>query len=105
MLHANIRSQQKNLAHLNHELLQTLSYPPDILFLSETAIKMSPLTNVYLAGHQPVIFANYQTNAGGVGVYVADKITVTLLDKNEINSNCEDVWLKISNIYLKYLFG
>ena len=58
---------------------------------------MLPLTNVNLAGYQTVILANSLANAGGVGVYVADKFTVTLLDKNELNSNCEDVWLKVSN--------
>ena len=41
--------------------------------------------------YQPVILANSQTNAGGVGVYVSDKLTVTLLSKNELNSNCEDI--------------
>ena len=43
------------------------------------------------------MLANSQPNAGGVGVYVTDKLTVTLLGKNELNSNCEDIWLRISN--------
>ena len=97
MLHVNIRSLQKNLNNLNHELLQTLSNSPDILLLSETKIKLSPLTNVNLTGYQPVMLANSQTNAGGVGVYVTDKLTVTLLGKNELNSTCQDIWLRISN--------
>ena len=63
MLHVNIRSLQKNLNNLNHELLQTLPYPLDILLLSETKIKLSPLMNVNLIGYQPVILANSQTNA------------------------------------------
>ena len=49
-------------------MLQTLPYPPDILLLSETKIKLSPLTNDNLTGYQSVILANSQTNAGGVGV-------------------------------------
>ena len=97
MLHINIRSLQKNLINLNHELLQTLPYLSDILLLSETKIKFSPLTNVNLTGYQPVILANSQTNAGGVGVYVTNKLTVTPLGKNILNSNCEDIWLRISN--------
>ena len=68
VLYVNIRSLQRNLNNLNHEL-----------------------------GYQPVILANSQTNAGGVGVYVTDKLTVTPLGKNELNSNCKDSWLKISN--------
>ena len=62
MLHINIRSLQKILNNLNHELLQTLPYSPDILLLSETKIKLSPLTNVNLTGYQPVMLANSQTN-------------------------------------------
>ena len=78
MLHVNIRFLQKNLNNLNHELLQTLPYPLDILLLSETKIKLSPLTNVNLTGYQPVMVANSQTNAGGIGVYVTDKLTIGL---------------------------
>ena len=78
MLLVNIRSLQKNLNNLNHELLPTLPYRLDILLLSKTKIKLSPLTNVNLTGYQPVILANSQTNAGDVGVYVSDKLTVPL---------------------------
>ena len=69
-----------------------------IFYLSETKIKLSPLANVNLTGYQPVMLANSQTNAGGIGVYVTDKLTMTSLGKNELNSNCEDIyWLRISN--------
>ena len=88
---------KKNLNNLNHELLQTLPYPPDILLLSETKIKLSPLMTVNLIGYQLVILANSQTNADGVEVCVTDKLTVTPLGKNKLNSNCEDIWLRISN--------
>ena len=69
---------KKILNNLNHELLPTLPYRPDILLLSKTKTKLSPLTNVNLTGYQPVILANSQTNAGDVGVYVTDKLTVPL---------------------------
>ena len=95
MLHVNITSLQKNLDNLNHELFQTLSYPPDILFLSEARLKMSSSLNVNLTEYQAVIITNYQNNAGGVEVYVADKFTMTLLEKNKLNSNCNDIRLKI----------
>ena len=65
--------------------------------MSETKIKMSSLTNANLAGYQAVILANSLSNVGGLEVYVADKFTVSVLEKNELNSNCEDIWLKISN--------
>ena len=50
MLHVNIRSLLKYLNNLNHELLQTLPYPSDIVLQCETKIKLSPLTNVNLTG-------------------------------------------------------
>ena len=58
---------------------------------------MSSLTNGNLTVYQPVILANCQTNAGSEGMYVADKFTVILVVKNELNSNRKDIWLKISN--------
>ena len=73
MLHVNIRSLQKNLNNQNYELLQTLPYPPNISLLSETKIKLLPLTNVNLTGYQPVMSANSQTNAGDLRVYGTDK--------------------------------
>ena len=91
MLHVNIRSLKKNLNNLNHALLQTIPYLSDILLLSETKIKLSTLTNVNLTGYQTLILANFQTNAGGVEVYITDKLTMIPLGKNELNSNCENI--------------
>ena len=44
-------SSKKILNNLIHELLQILSYLPDIIFLSETKIKMSLLTIANLTGY------------------------------------------------------
>ena len=46
LLHVNIRSIYKNLNCLNHELLQSFPYLPDVICLSETKIKHSILTNL-----------------------------------------------------------
>ena len=63
----------------------------------KNVLQLSLLTNVNLTRYQPVMLANSQINAGGVGVYVTDKLTVIPLGKNELNSNCENIWLRISN--------
>jgi len=74
-----------------------LPYLPDIICLSETKIKTSVLTNLSLPEYQLLMHVNSQTNAGGVGVFVSDILKVSLIDKNVLNFDCEDVWLQISN--------
>ena len=73
-------------------------YLPEVIRLSETKIKYSILTNLTLPGFERIEHADLSTNAGGVGVYVADKFSVNVLNKNELNSECEDIWLQISDI-------
>ena len=90
-LHVNIRSIYKNLDPLNHESLQSFPYLPNVVCLSKTKIKNSILANITLPGCDPIEHANSLTNAGGVGVYVANKFSVKVLNKNELNSECEDI--------------
>ena len=96
-MHVNIRSIYKNLDCLNHELLQSFPYLPDLICLSETKIKYSILTNLTLPGFEPIEHADSLTNAGGVGVYAANKFSVNVLNKNKLNSESEDIRLKISD--------
>ena len=79
MLHVNIRSLNKNFDDLNHNLLHSFSYSPDIICLSETKLKGLPLTNIHLSGYQPILHANSSTNAGGIGIYITEKFTFCLL--------------------------
>ena len=39
--------------------------------------------------------ANSSSNSGGVGVFVADNYAVNIIGKNDLNSNCEDIWMHI----------
>ena len=103
-MHVNIRSIYKNLDCLNHELLQSFPYLPDVKCLSETKIKHSILTNLTLPGLEPIEHADSLTNAGGVGVYVANKFSVNVLNKIKLNSECEDIWLQISDINTQETF-
>ena len=73
-LHVNIRFIYKNLDCLNHELLQSFPYLPDVICLTETKIKHSVLTYLTsLSGFEPIEPANSLINAVGAGVYVANK--------------------------------
>ena len=103
-MHVNIRSIYKNLDCLNHELLQYFPFLADVICLSETKIKHSILNNLTLPGFEPIEQADSLTNAGGVGVYVANKFSVNILNKNELNSKCEDIWLQISDINTQETF-
>ena len=94
----------KNLDKLNHELPQSFQFLPDVICLSETKIKNNPLINVTLNGYQPIIHADSPSNAGGVGVFVAEKYSVNTLEKNELKCTCEDVWLKLEEKATKVTF-
>ena len=53
---------------------------------------------------EPIEHADSLTNAGGVGVYVANKFSVKILIKNELNSECKDIWLQISDKNSEVIF-
>ena len=97
MLHVNIRSLNKNFDDLNHDLLHSFSYSPNIICLSETKLKGLPLTNIHISGYQPIIHANSSTTAGGVGIYITDKFTFCLLESNTLHTSCEDLWVHITD--------
>ena len=96
IMHINIRSVNKNFELMNHELLNSLVMLPDLICLSETKLKNHPLTNVSLPGYAPLITADSDTNAGGVGAYVSKNFSATVLGKNLLQSNCENLWLQIA---------
>ena len=96
LLHVNIRSIYKNLDCLNYELLQSFPYLPDVICLSESKIKHCILSNLTLLRFKPIEHADSFTS--GVDVYVANKFAVNVWNKNELNSDCEDIWLQISDI-------
>ena len=60
--------------------------------------------NITLPGFEPIERADSLTNSGGVGVYVANKFSAKILNKNELNSKCEDIWLQISDKNLQEIF-
>ena len=63
----------------------------DVICLSETKIKNSILSNLDLQGYEHILHADSNTNAGGVGVFVAQNLDATVLGKNDFKLNCEDI--------------
>ena len=70
LLHLNMRSLQKNFDNLCN-FLSKLPTIPHVIGISETKIKDKPLLNVSIPGYT-FLHNNSLSNAGGVGVYVAD---------------------------------
>ena len=48
-----------------------------------------------LQGYKPFLHADSNTNAGGVGVFVAQNLEATVLGEIDFKLNCEDIWLRI----------
>ena len=76
-------------------MLPFFPFLPDVICLSETKIKNSILSNLDLQGYEPILHSDSNTNAGGVGVFVAQNLEASVLGKNDFNHNCEDIWLHI----------
>ena len=62
---------QLNLETLSDDMLSFFPFNPDVVCLSKTKIKNSILANLNLPEHEPILHADSNTNAGGVGVFVA----------------------------------
>ena len=67
VMHINTRSLQHNFENLNDLLLQ-MKFQLDILYVSKTKIKISPLINISLSGYE-FFHVDSLTNAGGVAIY------------------------------------
>ena len=73
IIHLNIRSLQKNVETLNNYFSQ-LDKQPDIIVLSETKLDEGRVfANIKLDGYK-FNYVNGLTNAGGVGLYVKERI-------------------------------
>ena len=68
---------------------------PNLIYLSETKHKNQLLNNVSLPRYAPLIIADSDINAGGVGAYVSENSSATVLDKYLLQSNYEDLCLQI----------
>ena len=87
LLHVNIRSLQKNFDSLS-EFIESLTYKPDIICITEARHKHPPLTNLNLPNYH---FTNVSpsTNAGGVAAYISDNLQFNLSAEKYVLAGAE----------------
>ena len=103
-MHINTKSLQHNFENLNDLLLQ-IKLQPNILCVSETKIKISPL--VSLPGYE-FFHVDSPTNAGGVAIYIPNQLQYDLTYNFNLDLlSCEGIWINVfkKNISKKYLIG
>ena len=100
-----MRSLQKNFDNLCN-FLSKLPSKPHVISISETKIKDKPLLNVSIPGYT-FLHNNSLSNAGGVGIYVADIFQVEELTFKATIHGCENIWIKITcpNSEINYVVG
>jgi len=78
---------------------------PHIIFISETKIRSQSITNINLSNFD-FVYANSPTNFGGVGIYINKKLDFNVINKNNLGSNFENVFIivKVSS-KLQLLIG
>ena len=93
IFHNNIRSAHKNLVNLE-EFFRNCEAFPDIIGVTETKLNSnSPQPEI--EGYK---FENVDSmsSAGGVGVFIANKIDYTLREDLRLHLvDCEDIWIEI----------
>ena len=72
--------------------------------MSETKIKNLPTVNLSLTGYHSIEYADSQTAAGGVEIYIFDNYSSKTIGKNNLNSNCKNIWIQISDFNFNQIF-
>ena len=94
VMHINTRYLQHNFENPNDLLLQ-MKFQPDILCVSETKIKISPLINITLPGYE-FFHVDSPTNVGGVAIYIYNQLQYDLIYDFNLNLlSCEDIWINV----------
>jgi len=99
ILHLNICFLHKHIDNLCL-FLDSLPNPPDLLCLTETQIKGKPLTNLSIPEYR-FVHVDSKTMAGGVAIYISNKIKYEICSKQYWLHNCEILWLNIHEEYNK----
>ena len=103
LMHLNIRSLPKNYDALCN-LLQSLKFFPDLFCLTETRIKDRPLFNISLPGYS-FVHVNSKTAAGGVAVYISNRLNYKFYEKQFRLHKAESIWLNISGCHQNCIVG
>ena len=72
IFHCNTRSLQKNHDTLR-DILESFQEMPSIIAISETKLKEDNIYNISVPVYN-FVGTHSQTNAGGAGIYISDKI-------------------------------
>ena len=97
IIRINIRSLQKNFDFLQ-EFLCLLPNMPKIICLSESRINQKPLINLELPNNK-LIHIDSPTPAGGVAVYVSNKLRIEIVSNLSLNiDGCENMWIKLCHL-------
>ena len=102
ILHVNIRSLQKYFDCLC-EFVESLTYTPDIICLTEARIKYQPLTNLNLPNYH-FTYVSPSTNAGGVAAYISDNLQFNLSAEQYVLAGAEFLWITINCTKLSSTF-
>ena len=94
----NTRSLPKNI-NLIEELLYSINNKPDVIAISETKLNENNENSIFLRGYN-FVHVNSPTNAGGVGLFISQKLTYQC--KKELSIKCDNteslfIELKINN--------
>ena len=97
LIHFNVRSLQKNFDKLTNYILQ-IKKLPDIIAITETKLgKNQIVINIDIEGYN-FIHSDSSSRAGGVGLYmyIKDSLTFTLKEGFDLNINSvENIWIQI----------
>jgi len=105
IIHVNIRSLQKNFDAL-YEFLCAQPSSPDIICITETRLKTTPLLNIDISGYS-FVHNDSTTNAGGVAMYISNALPYSLLSNVHMDiDECENIWIKLlgSNLTIATIY-
>ena len=86
-----------------YKFLTTLNFSPDIVCLTETRIKSQPLINVEIANYN-FVHVDSESAAGGVVIYVSDRIQCELWSNQYHLTGTECLWLNTYESNSKKIF-
>ena len=99
IMHFNARSLSKNIEEIQ-SLIAIIKDSPDIICISETKLhddKIDWQSNLVKLPGYALVYNNSTTQAGGVGIYVSEKLKFCV--KHELNlnvSNCESLFIELN---------
>ena len=95
LLHCNTLSLGKNVSLL-HDILLTVETRPDVMAISETKINENSFVNINLPRCN-FVNTNSKSQAGGVGLYLANKLEFSRKTDLDISHNgIESCWVELA---------